>query len=236
MKPQLSRLLIFSFLFLSCSQKDPLRTHTTSMSGVMDHSKLEELKSNQKLRDSLKRQLDTTYIDDQKYRAQLEPIRDKYGIDSKELKQLWDLARRTDSINLVKVMKVLDDFGWLGADVIGETGNKTLFLVIQHAPPEISEKYLPMMRDAVKNKRAFASDLALLEDRTALNNGKNQIYGSQFGYDANTKQYYLFPIADIDNIDQIRLKIGLDSIKLSLKRWNINWDIEKVRLKAATKK
>lgn len=236
MNTQLSRLLFLSFLLLSCSQKDPSEIKTNSISGVKYNSKQQELKRNLKHRDSLVLQLDTTYIDDQKYRAQVGPIIKKYGIDSEELKQLWILAKRTDSINLVKIRSMLDVYGWLGADIIGESGNKTLFLVIQHAPAEIREKYLPMMRNAVKDNRASARDLALLEDRTALDKGKNQIYGSQFGYNSKTGQYYLFPIADIDNLDQIRLKMGLDSIGLSLKRWNIKWDTEKERLKAESKK
>jgi len=60
---------------------------------------------------------------------------------------------RKDSINLIKVMKILDERGWLGKNVVGEQGNKTLFLVVQHADLEYQQKYLPMMRDAVKKRQ-----------------------------------------------------------------------------------
>ncbi|MEZ5038583.1 MAG: DUF6624 domain-containing protein [Saprospiraceae bacterium] len=69
--------------------------------------------------------------------------------------------------------------GWLGADVIGNQGNSTLFLVIQHADIETQEKYLPMMRDAVSKGNARASSLALLEDRVALRKGEKQIFSTQ---------------------------------------------------------
>jgi hypothetical protein len=62
----------------------------------------------------------------------------------------------------------LDKYGWLGADVVGGQGNSTLFLVIQHSDQATQEKYLPMMREAVKNGKAQGSSLALLEDRAAL--------------------------------------------------------------------
>ena len=61
---------------------------------------------------------------------------------------------RKDSINLIKVMKILDERGWLGKNVVGTQGNQTLFLVIQHADLEYQQKYLPMMREAVKDGNA----------------------------------------------------------------------------------
>lgn len=76
-------------------------------------------------------------------------------------------------------MDSLDERGWLGPDVIGQTGNSTLFLVIQHADLVTQEKYLPMMREAVTKGNAKGSSLALLEDRVLIRNGKQQRYGSQ---------------------------------------------------------
>jgi hypothetical protein len=40
-----------------------------------------------------------------------------------------------------------------------------LFLVIQHSDSTTQEKYLPLLKQAVKDNRAFGHDLALLEDR-----------------------------------------------------------------------
>jgi len=38
-----------------------------------------------------------------------------------------------DSINLIKVKKMIDTHGWLGPDEVGKQGAQTIFLVIQHA-------------------------------------------------------------------------------------------------------
>jgi len=112
-----------------------------------------------------------------------------------------------DSVNLIKVKKILDERGWLGPDVIGNQGNQTWFLVIQHAGIEAQEAYLPMMREAVKNGNARASSFALLEDRVALKKGGKQIYGSQIGRDQETGEYYILPLIDPDNVDSRRAEV-----------------------------
>lgn len=120
--------------------------------------------------------LDTIHQEDQKYREESQVLEKKYGWDSKEVKDVWKTINAVDSINLIKVEKILAEYGWLSADIVGEQGNRTLFLVIQHSPDyKVQQKYLPMMREAVKKGNADAKNLALLEDRVALGEGKKQI-------------------------------------------------------------
>jgi hypothetical protein len=121
--------------------------------------------------------LDTVYQDDQKTRQGIVPLIQKEGMQSPAVQEKLKQMQYYDSINLLKVEKILDEYGWLGFDKVGRMGALTLFLVIQHSPLRVQEKYLPMMREAVKNKQAFAGNLALLEDRVALQEGRKQIYG-----------------------------------------------------------
>jgi hypothetical protein len=174
-------------------------------------------------------QLDSIYIDDQTYRKQLVEIAKKSGWESQEVKDLWKIIHVKDSINLVKIKSILDQYGWLGADEIGAQGNSTLFLVIQHADIATQEKYLPMIREAVKNGKAKASELALLEDRVALRQGKKQIYGSQVGRDPDTQQYYVMPLEDPDNVDKRRAEVGLQPLASYLNNWQMKWDVEQYK-------
>ncbi len=174
-------------------------------------------------------QLDSIYLDDQKYRLQIKEIEEKFGWESKEMKDLWTIIDMKDSINLITIKAILDKEGWLGADVVGEQGNSTLFLVIQHSNQNTQEKYLPMMRNAVKNGKARASDLALLEDRVALRQGKKQIFGSQIGQNLKTQLYYIRPIEDPDNVDKRRAEVGLDPIADYVSYWQIKWDLEQYK-------
>jgi hypothetical protein len=174
-------------------------------------------------------QLDSIYKDDQQYRMQISGIDKKYGWESKEMKDHWKIISTKDSINLIKTTNILDEYGWLGADVVGEDGNKTLFLVIQHADLNTQLKYLPMMQKAVKKGNASGSNLALLEDRVALRQGKKQIYGSQIGRDKETKIFYVSPLEDPDNVDKRRAKVGLEPLANYVTQWQIKWDVEQYK-------
>jgi len=174
-------------------------------------------------------ELDSVFTDDQKYRQQASGIEKKYGMQSNEMASLWKTIKEKDSVNLVKVKSLLDNYGWLGADVIGRQGNLTLFLVIQHADSSTQRKYLPMMREAVIQRKANASDLALLEDRVALGKGEKQIYGSQIGFNPETKLYYVLPLEDPDNVDKRRSEVGLGPLSDYVQQWNIKWNVEEYK-------
>jgi hypothetical protein len=171
--------------------------------------------------------LDTVLQNDQKYRLQIEEVAKKYGQQSKEMTDLWMVIKLYDSLDLIKVTTILDKYGWLGPDVVGDEGSQTLFLVIQHSDIKIQDRYLPMMREAVKNKKATPADLALLEDRVALRHGKKQIYGSQVTGDANGG--FLAPIIDPDNVDKRRAEVGLGPISEYVQHFGLTWNLEEYK-------
>jgi hypothetical protein len=170
--------------------------------------------------------LDSIFEEDQGLRNEIAAVEAKYGRDSKEVKAHFQRIWIADSLNQIKVVRVLDERGWLGPDVVGPTGNSALFLVIQHADTATQEKYLPMMRDAVKRGNAKGNHLALLEDRVLLRNGKPQRYGSQIGRNMDTGTYYLSPLEDPDHVDERRASVGLGPLSDYLKRWDMTWDAE----------
>jgi hypothetical protein len=167
--------------------------------------------------------------EDQKYRMQMNETQKKFGQDSKEMKDLWQIASQKDSINLIKVKKILDKKGWVGKDKVGAQANGALFLVIQHNDLETQKKYLPMMKEAVKKGNADPSSLALLIDRIENQEGRKQIYGSQIGTNPNTKTQYVCPLIDPDNVDKRRAEVGLENLAEYVKHWNITWNIEQYK-------
>lgn len=185
----------------------------------------------------LQAQLLTIYDNDQLIRNQFIAAQKEFGYKSKQVDSLRKVMLYKDSINLIKVTEILDKYGWIGADKVGGTANQTLFLVIQHSDLKTQQKYLPMMREAVKSKKANGSSLALLEDRVALGEGRRQIYGSQIGRDSTNKSYVL-PLDDPDNVDKRRAEVGLGLLADYVKRWDIIWNVEdyKKQLKALEEK
>lgn len=168
--------------------------------------------------------LDTIFKNDQGNRIKMDEVANKYGQNSKEMEDLWKEQTYLDSVDLVKVTNILDKYGWVGADIVGGRGNETIFLVIQHADIKTQQKYLPAMRDAIKNRKADAGSLALLEDRVALREGRKQIYGRQIHGSPDGK-YWISPIEDPDNVDKRRAEVGLQPLADYVKHWNIKWDV-----------
>lgn len=169
--------------------------------------------------------LDTVYQEDQKHRQGIVKLIEELGMESPEVKERLRLMEIADSINTIKVVKILKEYGWLGAYQVGSRGALTIFLVIQHAPFEVQKKYLPMMRDAVASKKAHANNLALLEDRVALKEGQKQIYGSQVQMNKETGRAELLPLEDPDNVDKRRAAVGLGSLADYLREFGIEWNV-----------
>lgn len=193
---------------------------------ILERVQANKDKAEANLNKPLAHRLDSIHQEDQEGRKQIDGLMKKYGWESKEVQTLWKEISIKDSLNLIAVTKILDQYGWLGADEVGYEGNSTLFLVIQHSDQKTQEKYLPMMREAVKNKKAQASSLALLEDRVLLGQGKRQIYGSQIGMDKEKKTYYVDRLEDPDNVDKRRAEVGLEPLAEYVKHWDMKWDVE----------
>jgi hypothetical protein len=93
------------------------------------------------------------YDEDQHIRQQYISAQKEFGYQSKQVDSLGNVMMYKDSINQVKVTEILDKYGWVGADKVGGQANQTLFLVIQHSDLKTQQKYLPMMREAVKTQQ-----------------------------------------------------------------------------------
>lgn len=196
-------------------------------------SSLNTLKAKQEVREkdydrSLIASLKEIEVKDQFYREQLDSIEKQFGMNSKEMKAHWKKIQKTDKANLKVIRKIIDKRGWLGANVIGQEGNMTLFLVIQHSDLKTQQKYLPMMREAVQKGNADASELALLEDRVALGLGKPQIYGSQLSQ-KDDGTLYLRAMIDPDNVDKRRASVNLGPIAEYVSYFGITWDLEQYK-------
>lgn len=170
--------------------------------------------------------LDKIYFDDQSTRSQIRAKEKKYGRDSKEMRAFWQTILKKDSINLIKVSKILDSQGWPSKNKIGTRGASTIFLVIQHANQDTKLKYLSMIKKAVKNDELPKRQYAMFYDRLLLGQGKRQIYGTQLAMSKESEKPYVLPLEDAENVDKRRAKMGLNSMQENLNRWNLTWNIK----------
>jgi hypothetical protein len=197
-------------------------------------------KSQAKINEDLKKQLDSILVLDQIFREYLDnqttdlrkqEISKIVGYPKDYLdKNVWSLITKTDSINLLKVEKIVKKYGYPGKSMVGEPTNTTVFLVIQHST-KIS-KYYPLIEEAGKNKEVPFTDVAMMLDRKLTEERKPQIYGTQLEgkliIDKQTgkKQQviYVLPIENAKQVNSRRKKAGFETtVEENARRFGIEY-------------
>ena len=109
--------------------------------------------------------------------------------------------------NTARLREIVAQRGWPGHRLVGEAGAHAAWLLVQHAPPELQEEWLPLLRDAVACGDASAADLAYLTDRVLMHRGEPQIHGTQ--YQVRDGVLELWPVRDPAGLNQRRAALGL---------------------------
>lgn len=161
----------------------------------------------------LKKELELIGTEDQTLRLLLPEAIAKFGRESNEYNYIWSLIHYQDSISLKKLTNILDEHGWVGKNRVGASANQAIWLTIQHSELNIQEKYLPLLKESVAKGESEGWHLAFLEDRILMRNKKKQLYGTQAVWDKNLRKNKIYPIEDLENVNQRRKKLGLEPIE-----------------------
>ncbi|MBV6641576.1 MAG: hypothetical protein KI791_12695 [Cyclobacteriaceae bacterium] len=146
-----------------------------------------------------------------KLRDQIMPTVKQFGFGSPAMDSLDRLIQKFDSSALAVVMSIIDKHGWLGKSEIGDTGNRVLFITIQHAlDSEIRKTYFPLLKKSVEIGESNPAFAATMIDRMLVQEGKDQIYGTQSRM-VNGK-LESFPIKDYSNVNERRKEVGLPEL------------------------
>lgn len=116
-----------------------------------------------------------------------------------------DLDRR----NTARLKEIVGAIGWPTKELVGDAATKA-WLLVQHADhdPAFQRQCLELMKAAPEGE-VEKSDVAMLEDRVNVAEGKPQRYGSQLHVDENG-HYGPYPIEDIEHLDERRAEVGLE--------------------------
>jgi len=121
--------------------------------------------------------------------------------------------RFIDSTNLEYVEQIIEKYGWPARTVFGSPANEAVWLVIQHADFPVQERYFPLMQASVEKNESSATELAYLEDRILMRQGKKQKYGTQVSYDNKTGKQELWPIEDEAHVNERRAKLWMEPLE-----------------------
>ncbi|MHA7058541.1 BT_3928 family protein [Aquimarina sp. M1] len=174
-----------------------------------------------KINEALKVQLDSIAKLDQKFRrlmqAQTKEERDSIAklVDATEEEvsnDFWQQQTAIDSSNTVFVEQVFKKYGYPGKSLVGEPTNKTAWYVIQHSNK--IDQYLPMIKEAGEKDEIPFRLVAMMEDRYLMSLGQEQVYGTQgttINYNSDESVQIIWPIKDVNNVNQRRKKAGFDT-------------------------
>ncbi|GAA4367349.1 hypothetical protein GCM10023185_39160 [Hymenobacter saemangeumensis] len=180
------------------------------------------------LRPALKRELDSIYTTDQRYRLMLfdphhrrrpDSLARVLGVTRESLQdQLYRRMVQTDSSNLLRVRAIIRQYGYPGKSLVGSPTNETAWLVVQHSD-EI-DTYLPLVKKAAERGELPYYLYAQMLDRQLMRKGKEQLYGTQgFGYSPvnpstglrEAQPPFIWPIKDPAKVNERRRKAGFDT-------------------------
>lgn len=121
---------------------------------------------------------------------------------------LWDES--IDRKNTARLKEIIVAIGWPTISKIGREASRSAWLLVQHATaePEFMKQCLRLMKDA-KDGDVAPTEIAYLEDRLFIMEGKPQLYGTQFRTIDGVIEP--FPIEDPEHVDERRACIGLET-------------------------
>lgn len=175
---------------------------------------------------SLRNELLEIYRTDQHYREQLS----KMGLSDPNFMNVWSKQSKIDSINLLRVIQIIDSIGYPGKSMVGETANEAVFLVIQHSELKYQEKYLPLIKKVAESGELAWKHVAKMIDRVLVEKGEKQIYGTQISPIKDPKTGFLTdrfqfsPIEGPKNVNKRRREVGLETIQEQAKAFGIQFE------------
>ncbi|UAB81336.1 DoxX family protein [Marixanthomonas sp. SCSIO 43207] len=167
---------------------------------------------------NLKKRLDSIGVLDQRYRKLMQAkdaetratLGEEMGLTPEEYNgDLWAMQTVLDSSNMLFVEKVFKNMGYPGKTTVGEPTNTVAWYVVQHNPDKIPE-YLPLIKEAGKNKEIPFRLVAMMEDRYLMNQGKPQIYGTQGRTYDDERGNLIWPIENPETVNERRKEAGFD--------------------------
>lgn len=130
---------------------------------------------------------------------------------------IWN--KRIDIRNTEHMRQIVETYGWPTISMVGKIGSRNAWLLVQHANHDLKfqTKALAKMKAIFKKSRSDVNPahIAYLTDRVLVNQGKKQIFGTQF-YFAKSSMLKLKATRNLKNVDARRKIYGLGPIRNDL--------------------
>ena len=199
-----------------------------------------------KINQNLKKELDSIFIEDQKFRelissdllqTKADSLAASFKIPTNELTNyIVKMIPVKDSLNLERVEEIIKQYGYPGKSLVGKGTNEAAYFVIQHSNK--IDQYLPLIKQAIDKKELAFTLYAMMLDRSLMYNGKEQMYGTQakglkvLNTETGKKEfkYVIWPIQNHSAVNQRRKKAGFTSTVEDYAKQNLGIDYKVLTL------
>ena len=112
--------------------------------------------------------------------------------------------------NARRLKQIISEYGWPGRSKAGKEAAGAAWKIVQHAigDPGFQRQCLELLRDAARRDDADPLQVAMLDDRIRVFEGRPQLYGTPYDGDANG-QISPYPLEDAEHVDERRASVGL---------------------------
>jgi hypothetical protein len=131
-------------------------------------------------------------------------------LNDKSSKEILDI----DKSNKITIISIIEKCGWSAMDT---SQINDVFLIVQHMDTEFVARYYPTFMKYYDKGILSNVNYARMEDRLLMNNGFEQIYGTQIVDES------FYDIKDEENVNERRKKLGLSTIEEYAKNFGFEY-------------
>jgi len=158
-------------------------------------------------------------ISEIEYSSFIQEIKDMFDKDQEMRKRALENDgviedEEDDSLDLKhteRMKEIVNQIGWPTIAKVGVEVSNMAWLLVQHADHDVKfqKKCLELMR--AQSGEVSKRNVAYLEDRVRVNEGRPQLYGTQFGGDGES--YGPRPIEEPERVNERRAELGMESLE-----------------------
>lgn len=112
--------------------------------------------------------------------------------------------------NSKKLEQIINEFGFPTKSRVGKESATAAWVIVMHSisNPPFMKKVVALLKDPRFTDEVDPKELAYLEDRIRVFEGKSQVFGTQFDWDENNV-LSPYPIENVEKVNELRTKLGL---------------------------
>ncbi|MGP1993565.1 DUF6624 domain-containing protein [Zobellia laminariae] len=137
-----------------------------------------------------------------------------------------EMDPKIDRENLIKVISIIEKCGMPTLNDVTEKQMSAIWLVFQHSDNFHRKKYFSLLKNSAENGDLQKSQIAYMEDRMLMYDGKPQIYGSQLREINHSGKLEIYNLQEPEYVDKRRAEVGLGPLGEFLSQMDIVFDVQ----------